>query len=102
MCPLRVGAGKTHPPLPMVRRISINAAARGVSGIVRRAFFSCRTGLEARAPSVDELRSVLINFLDADGSVTSSLLSEPGKLPTNIPASAATSEAPRPLKTRRS
>jgi hypothetical protein len=52
--------------------------------------------LEARAPSVDELRSVLINFLDADGSVTSSLLFEPGKPPTKMPASAA----PQPLRTR--
>jgi hypothetical protein len=34
MCPLRVGAGKTHSLLLIVRRISIKAAARGVSGIV--------------------------------------------------------------------
>ena len=38
MCPLRVGAGKTHSLVVTARRISIKAAARGVSGIVRRAF----------------------------------------------------------------
>jgi hypothetical protein len=52
--------------------------------------------LEARVPSVDQLRSVLINFLDADGSVTSSLLLEPGKPPTKVPACAA----PQPMRTR--
>ena len=52
--------------------------------------------LEARAPSVDELRSVLINFLDADGSVTSSLLFEPGKPSMKVPASAA----PQPFRAR--
>jgi hypothetical protein len=56
--------------------------------------------LEARAQSVEELRSVLINFVDPDGSVTSSLLLEPGKPSTDIPASAATSEALRPFKRR--
>jgi hypothetical protein len=58
--------------------------------------------LEARAPTVDQLRSVRINFVDAGGSVTSSLLFEPGEAPANIPASAATSEAQQPLKARRS
>ena len=48
--------------------------------------------LEAPAPSVDQLRSVLINFLDADGSVTSSLLLEPGKPSTKVPAGDACSK----------
>ena len=53
--------------------------------------------LEARTPTVDQLRSVKINFVGADGSVTSSLLFEPGKPPTKVPASAA----PQPLRRRR-
>jgi len=48
--------------------------------------------LEARAQSVEELRSVLINFVDPDGSVTSSLLLEPGKPSTKVPASDACSK----------
>ena len=38
MCPLLVGAGKTHSPLATARRISMNAISRGVRGMVRRAF----------------------------------------------------------------
>ena len=57
--------------------------------------------LETRAPTVDRLRSVRVNFVGADGSVSNSLLFEPGKPPKNIPASAATSEAPQRLKARR-
>jgi hypothetical protein len=53
--------------------------------------------LEARAPSVEERRSVLIEFVGADGSVASSLLLEPSRAPTKIPA---TSESPQPLTRR--
>jgi len=56
--------------------------------------------LEAHAPSVEDLRSVLINFVGPDGCVTSSLLLEPGEPSTKVPASAATSENPQPLTTR--
>jgi hypothetical protein len=54
--------------------------------------------LEARAPRMDQLRSVRINFVDPDGSVSSSLLFEPGKPSTMVPASAATPEAQQPSK----
>ena len=57
--------------------------------------------LEARAPTVDQLRSVRINFVGVDERVTSSLLLEPGKPSTKVPASAATFEAQQPLKKRR-
>jgi hypothetical protein len=57
--------------------------------------------LEVRAPSVGQPVSVLVNFVDANGCVTSSLLLEPGKPSTKIPASAATAEAQQPFKTRR-
>jgi hypothetical protein len=52
--------------------------------------------LEARVPTVDQLPSVKINFVGVDGSVSSSLLFEPGKPSTKVPASAA----PQPLRTR--
>jgi hypothetical protein len=58
--------------------------------------------LEARAPTVDQLRSVKINFVGADGYVSSSLMFEPGKPSTRISASGATSGAQQPMKTRRS
>jgi hypothetical protein len=44
----------------------------------------------------------LVNFLDIpEGSVSSSLLFEPGKPPMGIPAIAASSETPPPLNARR-
>jgi hypothetical protein len=48
--------------------------------------------LEARAPSMEAMRSVLINFVGPDGSVTSSLLLEPGKPSTKVPAGDACSK----------
>jgi hypothetical protein len=56
--------------------------------------------LEARVPTVDQLPSVRINFVGADGSVSSTLLFEPGRPPTKIPAGAETSEAQQSLTTR--
>jgi len=56
--------------------------------------------LEARAPTVDQLRSVRINFVGADGSVSRSLLVEPDKPSTSFQASAAPSETQKPLTTR--